>query len=126
MSSRLHIKINSSPRPSPRPRVTEKHTYLPIWYRDHKKLVQAHLVDAKMIQSTSLGVKVRITLSFIPAKSVKNNKYKVPKGGVDDYAKTYLDAMNGIVFEDDAMVSELTVIKKYSDENSIDIIVWEQ
>jgi Holliday junction resolvase RusA-like endonuclease len=41
---------------------------------------------------------------------------------VDNIAKTVLDGMNGVVYEDDAQVTHLKVNKKYAQEGSV--TVW--
>ena len=44
---------------------------------------------------------------------------------VDNYNKLVLDALEGIVYEDDKQIQKLTVIKNYSKENPrIEINIW--
>ena len=44
-------------------------------------------------------------------------------GDVDNLAKFVLDAMNGVFFDDDSQIVELTVRKCYADEHEISIML---
>jgi len=45
---------------------------------------------------------------------------------VDNIAKTVLDGMNGVVYEDDAQVTYLKVSKKYAEEGSVTVWISEK
>ena len=47
------------------------------------------------------------------------------KPDIDNIAKTYLDAMNGVIFVDDTQVVDLHVKKLYSDKAGVDVMVME-
>ena len=49
----------------------------------------------------------------------------VPAGDVDNYAKSALDALNGIVWLDDRQVAQLTAVKRYSSAPALIISVRE-
>jgi Holliday junction resolvase RusA-like endonuclease len=47
----------------------------------------------------------------------------VTKPDVDNYAKAAIDGLNGIVFRDDSVVSDLLIRKRYSAQPRLEIIV---
>jgi len=47
------------------------------------------------------------------------------KPDIDNIAKTYLDAMNGVIFKDDTQVIDLHVKKVYSAVPGVDVMVME-
>jgi Holliday junction resolvase RusA-like endonuclease len=47
------------------------------------------------------------------------------KPDIDNIAKTYLDAMNGVIFVDDTQVIDLHVKKVYATEAGVDVMVME-
>jgi Holliday junction resolvase RusA-like endonuclease len=47
------------------------------------------------------------------------------KPDIDNIAKTYLDAMNGVIFVDDTQVIDLHVKKLYSVVAGVDVMVME-
>jgi Holliday junction resolvase RusA-like endonuclease len=47
------------------------------------------------------------------------------KPDIDNIAKTYLDAMNGVIFVDDTQVIDLHVKKLYAAEAGVDVMVME-
>ena len=51
----------------------------------------------------------------------KGKHYKKPD--LDNLAKLILDAMNGLVFRDDALICELNLVKKYSTLPRIEITI---
>jgi hypothetical protein len=48
------------------------------------------------------------------------------KPDIDNIAKTYLDAMNGVIFVDDTQVVELHVKKVYAEKPGVDVMVMER
>ena len=109
--------------PSPRPRVNYKSTHLPKAYKEHKQFVALKLRHFKPFKRVALSVS--IDCYFVPSKTADMNKYPVPKGDVDNYAKTYLDAMEGLIYENDTLVEELSVTKRYATSNAVFITVKE-
>jgi len=77
---------------------------------------------------TPLRVMIEATMS-IPLSWSKAKRQAALDGDVypsrpdvDNIAKTVLDGMNGVVYEDDAQVMYLKVSKKYAEEGSV--TVW--
>ncbi len=72
---------------------------------------------------------VIITANYLPPKSWSKRKLALlqsviclpmtKKPDVDNIAKSVLDGMNEVVFEDDHLVTDLTVKKVYTDKESV-------
>ena len=116
----IHFSLNNlRPIPAPRPRVSRHGTYNPAKYTNYKKLIQA-----KIRGFTYLGnVPLKCTLVFVfkRAKSCKNNKYSMPSGDIDNLQKGIFDAMEGILYKNDTQIVSVNAIKKYGDEDSVEV-----
>lgn len=49
----------------------------------------------------------------------------VTKPDADNYLKTVCDALNSVVYRDDAQITDLTIRKRYSDRPRLEIRIWE-
>jgi len=109
--------------PSPRPRLNYKTVYIPKEYKEHKQFVA---MKARVFKGfDNVPLKVTIACYFKPSKTVDSNKYPTPKGDADNYAKTYLDALEGVLYENDTLIEELIVTKKYATANAVFITIEE-
>ena len=110
-----------------RPRFTRTgHIYTPDKTRKYEMRLAAAGSDEMVslgIDPTSEPCKVLIRAQFeIPKSWTKAKKLQAEqreifpgKPDLDNVAKIVLDAFNGVVFEDDAQVYELRVLKGYGD-----------
>ena len=117
------MKLSVRPVPSPRPRVYRDTTIMPKKYKEHKQFIALKARNFKAFDNVPLAVK--ISCFFKPSKTASKNKYSMPRGDVDNYAKTYLDALEGVLYENDTQVEELTVIKKYATADAVFIEIKE-
>ncbi len=117
------IKLGIKPMPSPRPIVTRYGTRMPEKYIQHKKLIQSKIKGFKRFPNVPLEVELVFLIK--PAKSYKKNKYPVPKGDIDNYSKSVLDAIEGILYENDTLIVSLIAKKQYCEEDSISIKLTE-
>lgn len=117
------IKIPFEPMASPRPKFSKRgnfvQTYMPANYTQYKHDVRQFLPNVK----TDCALKVEILCVMkIPKGTSKKKtaemigKPHTKKPDSDNLAKTYLDACNGIVWNDDNQVADLHVKKKYGIE----------
>ena len=67
-----------------------------------------------------------IPKSWTKAKKALANANKIYPGkpDIDNIAKIVLDSFNGVVFEDDAQVYDLRVVKTYGDPCLITEVTW--
>ena len=96
---------------------------MPKKYSEHKDYVKRIAGAFKPFPIVPL--KVSICCYFKPSKTASKNKYPSPKGDVDNYAKTYLDALEGVLYENDTQIEELIVKKKYATSDAVFIVIEE-
>lgn len=121
-----------------RPRLTTRggyaHAYTPAKTREFENLV-GWAAKRAMCQrppvASGRALFVQITVSIVPPLSWSKKRrsesfgaFCSKKPDTDNVAKAILDAMNGIVYEDDAQVVGLIVQKFYAEENEINIKVF--
>ena len=119
-----------------RPRFTRTgHIYTPDKTRKYEMRLAAAGSDEMVslgIDPTSEPCKVLIRAQFeIPKSWTKAKKLQAEqreifpgKPDLDNVAKIVLDAFNGVVFEDDAQVYELRVLKGYGDPCLSVAVAW--
>lgn len=112
----LSFEIGGDPVPKARPRMTKTgHVYTPAKSRAWEIAVRVIAVEqlATIITEPCTGA-LRIDLCFYlrRGKTVKREHPSV-KPDLDNLAKSVLDALNGVLYVDDAQIVELFVRKRY-------------
>ena len=119
----IQLKLSVRPMPSPRPRLNYKTTYMPKAYKEHKQFVALKLRHFKPFLNVPL--EVEFLFGFKESKTSNRNKYSMPRPDTDNVAKTYLDAMEGILYENDTQVVKITARKMYADHDFVFIEIKE-
>jgi Holliday junction resolvase RusA-like endonuclease len=131
----LQFVIPGPPVGKGRPRFStaggKPRSYTPAVTREYEALIAARAAEAmggRDPLKTPLRVMIEATMS-VPLSWSKTKRQAALDGDVypsrpdvDNIAKTVLDGMNGVVYEDDAQVTHLKVNKKYAEEGSV--TVW--
>ena len=131
----LQFTIPGPPVGKGRPRFSRKggkpRSYTPAVTREYEALIAARAAEAMAGREplkTPLRVMIEATMS-VPLSWSKTRRQAALDGDVypsrpdvDNIAKTVLDGMNKVVYEDDAQVTHLKVNKKYAQEGSV--TVW--
>ena len=103
-------------------------------YEEQVALVSriAMKTENKTICSSAIRVNMEI---FVPipkswskikrTRALNGEEYPTTKPDADNVAKGVLDALNGIVFEDDKQVVGLFIVKRYSDRPRVEVRVYE-
>lgn len=102
----MKIIIEGDPIPAARPRFSEHHAYQPKRNRDYRARVQAAAklaMQGKRPLEGEVSVAVKIYRRFKSASRAF--------GDIDNFLKALFDAMNQIVFEDDAQICRCLVEK---------------
>lgn len=68
-------------------------------------------------------VQMRVTFYFVRPKSAKNRQYPTVKPDVDKLLRAVCDALNGIVWHDDAQLIWSHAEKLYGDRERTEIVV---
>lgn len=130
----LAFKIDVEPVGKGRPRFTrDGHAYTPERTRKFESAVRAHAygfmkrMGANRIPA-EVPVDVRVVACFpIPKSWSKKKKADaarlIPRIDVDNVLKAVLDAMNGVVFEDDRQVVKAVAEKRYEEEGRVIVYV---
>lgn len=130
----LAFKIDVEPVGKGRPRFTrDGHAYTPERTRKFEAAVRAHAyefmrrMNAQRIPE-GVPIDVRVVALFpIPKSWTKKKKADatklIPRIDVDNILKAVLDAMNGVVFEDDRQIVKAVAEKRYSDVPGVVVYV---
>lgn len=126
MLTNYHVNfcVPGDPVGKARPRVTRSgHAYTPQKTKDYENLVRqcylSQIGEIKFVGKKPLEVLIEAEFR-IPKSTPKKNlrtmdeSYHTRKPDGDNLAKSILDALNGLAFEDDSAVSVLTVIKTWT------------
>ena len=135
MTFQLIFSVEGDPVGKQRPRFSRGRTYTPKKTVDYEKLI-ADKAKQAMGSSEPLETPVAVYLYVnhaIPQSYSKKrkeaclNRFERPKKpDLDNSAKAYLDAMNGIVYKDDVQVVSLHVTKRYDNIASVHVCVREE
>lgn len=97
--------------PASRPRVSKYGTYYLPTYRAFKKQMEEIVAKDRTQFKRAEGPLSVIVMCAV--EKPKTTKRTYPTGDVDNYAKAVLDSLNGILWDDDDQITELTVRKCY-------------
>lgn len=123
---KLTYKIAPVAKGRPRFRMLKGRNY-PMVYTD--TTTAAYETAIKMITKSQLGkyfqpfdgaISVFINLEIVRPKSV-TREYPSVKPDLDNYAKAILDALNSLVWIDDAQICSLQIVKSYNLKPSITV-----
>lgn len=127
MTDIFHLTWDMDPVAKGRPRVTRTgHAFTPAKTRKAERFVKETAIDAMShwnipLQEGPLKVELKIWI-----KQPKSNKTKwhTQRADVDNYAKLYLDACNGVVWKDDSQIVELIVKKQWHRYGTVEMTVY--
>lgn len=131
-----HLVIHGEPVPAGRPRFNHNgHAYDPRRSRDYKRFVSQ---EAKMkyhgglLRDMPLKVEIRVyrhvqrSLSKVERdRRLRGEHRPIVKPDTSNYVKLIEDALTGIVWEDDNLITDLVASKWYSDDPRIEVTVTE-
>ena len=134
----LQFTIPGPPVGKGRPRFStaggKPRSYTPAVTREYEALIAARAAEAMVGRdplTTPLTVYIYAAMG-IPLSWSKGKRQAALEGDiyparpdVDNIAKTVLDGMQGVVFENDSQVTFLKVTKKYAEEGSVTVWISE-
>jgi Holliday junction resolvase RusA-like endonuclease len=136
MTFQLIFSVEGDPVGKQRPRFTKTgRTYTPKKTTDYESQIKAQALSAMgPAEPLETPVAVYIYINHaIPSSYSKKRKEaclnrleRPKKPDLDNVAKAYLDAMNGIVYRDDVQVVSLHVTKRYDTIASVHVCVKEE
>ena len=120
----MEIKLNLEPIACPRPRVSKFGVYYHKKYQDYKDYLKYYLTSLNLNKFDDKPLYLNIIFNIQIPKSLSkkkklelNGQYIIKKPDIDNYLKSVMDAMNGIIYKDDSQISSISIIKKYVIEN---------
>jgi Holliday junction resolvase RusA-like endonuclease len=135
----IHFQVEGDPKGKGRPRFSRVGNFTKV-YTDKQTLTYEALIATfakqaigateplKTPVSVFLYVRLPIPQSY-PKKRrgacLSGAEKPCKKPDIDNIAKTYLDAMNGVIFVDDTQVIDLHVKKVYAEKAGVDVMVME-
>jgi Holliday junction resolvase RusA-like endonuclease len=135
MTFQVIYSVEGDPVGKQRPRFSRGRTYTPKKTVDYENLIASKASQA-MGSSEPLQTPLAIFIWIshaIPVSYSKKRKEACLNGldwpkkpDLDNVAKVFLDAMNGIVYKDDVQVVKLRVSKRYDTDSGVDVLVREE
>ena len=107
-------------------------TYTPEKTAEYENLVKLSYMEQVNIKLTG-QIAATIYAYFPIPKSESRKRHKLMADGeithtkrpdADNIAKTVLDALNGIAFDDDSQIWRLIVYKRYSEEPRVNVVLY--
>ena len=139
MSLVLVYSVYGEPVGKGRPRFARRGNFVSTYspqktktYEDEIRLMAKAAMGASEALETpvtvAIYIRVGIPKSFTKQKrkdALANIERPTKKPDIDNIAKCFLDAMNGIVYLDDKQVVSLHITKEYAETPAVDVMVKE-
>lgn len=115
----IELRFNVKPKPAPRPRFRNDngHAYLPVEYQNYIAELRRQLQF--QLPAYCSADNISLTVTFFKNRPINSHSF----GDLDNLLKGVMDAMNGIVYKDDAQIITVTASKVQSKEEFIHIII---
>lgn len=137
-SDQVVINLDIEPTPQLRPRATRRGGFIHVY--DQPKVKAYKLAVKRLAEQTKPGqhdpltgpLEVKVTFYRTVQRSLSKaetdrrltNKVKpTTKPDVDNYIKALLDALNGILWKDDAQIVKLEAQKRYAKKGHVEIVI---
>ena len=135
----IHFQVEGDPKGKGRPRFGRFGKFTRVYtdkqttdYEAVIKSYAAHAMGSSDPLETAVSVFLYVRLAVPQSYSKKRTEACLSslekpckKPDIDNIAKTYLDAMNGVIFKDDTQVIDLHVKKVYSAFAGVNVMVME-
>lgn len=134
----LAFTIPGAPQGKARARTCRNgHTYTP-----DGTVLYENLVKTEFLQQCGRGQRITgdrpalhmeiVAVYPVPASYSKRNRVAALSGDMlpakkpdaDNIAKIIADALNGLAYDDDAQITDLSVMKRYGEEPEVRVKVW--
>lgn len=117
----LEKKIPGKAIPKGRPRFWEGKVITPASTRKYEEYIKEQCKDFQKLEGPIIMiVEIAIETPKCRKEQVKQplGRYVQTRPDIDNYIKIFMDALNGIAYDDDSQVSYVCGVKKYVDEPS--------
>lgn len=112
----LKITLSGNPVPAARPKVSRFGTYYPKTYRQFRTAMDL-LLRTMFKKREPMAGPLEVSIG-VYVKRPKTSKLLYPMGDCDNYAKSYLDSLNGHAWHDDRQVIKLSIFKEFAPDGT--------
>jgi Holliday junction resolvase RusA-like endonuclease len=112
----LYLKLDGNPVPAARPKVSRWGTYYPATYRAFRSAMDL-LLRKMFAKREPMAGPLEVSIG-VYVKRPKTSKLLYPMGDCDNYAKSYLDSLNGHAWHDDRQVIKLSIFKEFAPDGT--------
>lgn len=129
MDNVIKFTIEGIAVPKGRPRVSMKRGY-PVTYTPEKTKVwedYVRILSAKYRPANLLEGALAIGLTFYvprPRLAPKDRKYPEVIPDLDNYAKAFLDSMEGLFYRNDSQIVDMKLKKRYGNPARVEVRIW--
>ena len=118
----VKLQFDIEPVAKQRPRFWNGRAVTPPKTREFEKTIKTMAREQYKGEILTEPLSCRETFYLTRGKTVKR-KYPSVGADLDNYLKSLLDALNGVVYEDDRQIIEIAAAKKYSNAGMITISI---
>ena len=121
----MKFEVIGTPVAKGRPRLGKFGTYTPSKTINYENLVKISYLNVQDDKLYDKAIKIEIWAIFEPTKTERKSKKKytellgqpyTKKPDIDNIAKSILDALNDVAYDDDSHIAELIVHKLYGEQ----------
>ena len=125
------VHVEGAPVAQPRPRVRvagrRPHAYVPASHGVHawRKLCASRVRQVAPVRGWPIPKPeaVSVALTFTRESPKRKRPHWTVKPDLDNMVKSVLDALNGVVYEDDSQVVKCTSVKRYGTDVGVLIVI---
>ena len=130
----MRFVVYGEPQGKARPRFARGRTYTPKNTVEYEKRIRNAFIETGEKSFGEKPVGIRLICKFgIPKSTPKKRISKMliglflptKKPDVDNIAKVYMDALNGVAYDDDKQVVCLVVYKQYDEKPHVHVDVYD-
>jgi Holliday junction resolvase RusA-like endonuclease len=139
MTFQMNFTVEGTPVGKGRPKFARRgnfvSTYTPTKTRNYEDIIKAAATQAMTEPPITAPLRVFVYIDMpVPVSYSKKRKeaclagaeHPTKKPDIDNVAKCFLDAMNGIVYVDDSQVVSLHITKVYGTVGMVEVVVREE
>lgn len=127
---RIGFTVYGVPVPKGRPRVVRLptgrvHTFTPDRTRAWEQTIRAQALKHRPSAPLEGPLALVLTFYFMRPASAKRRKHPHVRPDVDNCVKAVKDALNSLMWKDDAQIVDLVALKRYGDPPRVEIVIKE-
>lgn len=115
----IQFSVHSTPRPQPRPRLGNRRAYEPAYIAEYKHEIA---IEARRAMHHRPPFLNPVEVHIIIRRDLEPTSRSF--GDIDNHMKAVLDAMNGVVYDDDRLAVTTLVHKLRSKREGLDVTIF--